>query len=107
MLRLKHILDSISKIEIVTENLQYGDYLEDWQRQDIIIRNMEIIGEASRHISEKIKTKYPEVAWRNASAMRNYLIHEYFNVNYAEVWQTLKQDLPIYKTQIQEIIQNL
>lgn len=48
-LRLEHILESIRRIEFITKELSYGDYLEDWIKQDVITRNIEIIGEASRH----------------------------------------------------------
>lgn len=103
VLRLKHILESLRRIEIVTENLSYGQYIKDWQKQDIIVRNIEIIGEASKQIDEDFKGKYPNVPWRQATAMRNFLIHEYFDVEYDEVWKTLNTDLPQLKNQIQEI----
>ncbi|MDO4224491.1 MAG: DUF86 domain-containing protein [Bergeyella zoohelcum] len=107
LLRLNHILESIRRIEVVTENLSYGDYINDWQKQDIIIRNMEIIGEASRQVDDDFKAKYPDVEWRQATAMRNFLIHEYFNVEYDEVWTTLKKDLPHFKIRIQEIFNDI
>jgi len=106
-LRLTHILNSIIKIEKITRELSYGQYLEDWIKQDAIIRNFEIIGEASKQIDEDFKLKYYEVPWKYASGMRNYLIHEYFNVDYDEVWKTLKQDLPAFKIQIEQIIKDL
>lgn len=106
-LRLTHILKSIEKIEIIAQELSYGQYLEDWIKQDAIIRNFEIIGEASKHIDEDFKLSYSDVPWKYASGMRNYLIHEYFNVDYDEVWKTLKKDLPSLKLQIQQILKNL
>ena len=107
ILRLEHILQSIERIDFVLKNLSYGEYLEDWQKQDIIVRNMEIIGEASRHISDELKNLHSDVAWKPAVGMRNYLIHEYFSVNYDEVWTTLKEDLPIFKNQIKNILKTL
>lgn len=106
-LRLTHILESIIKIEMITQKLSYGQYLEDWIKQDAIIRNFEIIGEASKQIDEDFKLKFPDVPWKYASGMRNYLIHEYFNVDYDEVWKTLKEDLPMLKLQIQQIKKDL
>ncbi len=55
-------------------------------KQDIIIRNMEIIGEAAKNIDTNLKQKYTDVEWRKASGMRNFLIHKYFEIDYAEVW---------------------
>lgn len=103
-LRLTHILESIAKIELITLDLSYGEYLQNWIKQDAIVRNFEIIGEASRTITESFKNNHPDIPWKYASGMRNYLIHEYFNVDYDEVWKTLKEDLPALKLQIQEVI---
>ena len=103
-LRLTHILESIIKIEKMTNELSYGEYLQDWIKQDAIIRNFEIIGEASKQITEDFRNKHPEIPWKYASGMRNYLIHEYFNVDYDEVWKTLKENLPSLKLQLQELI---
>lgn len=107
ILRLSHILESIRKINIISDGLSYGEYLEDWIKQDAIIRNFEIIGEASKQIDDKLKEQYPEIPWKYASGMRNYLVHEYFNVDYDEVWKTLTQDLPLLKTQIELVLENL
>lgn len=106
-LRLHHILESIEKIDIITKELSYGEYLEDWIKQDAIIRNFEIIGEASKQLTENFKNNYSNVPWKYASGMRNYLIREYFNVDYDEVWKTLKEELPSLKHQIQNILKEI
>ncbi len=106
-LRLRHILDSILKIESVTSGLTLKDFLNDWKCQDIVIRNMEIIGEASGHISSKLMDQFPEVEWKKAKGMRNFLIHQYFDINYDEVWATLHNDLPKFKSNIERIMKKL
>ncbi len=105
--RLEHIIYCIEKIDIITDDLEYGFYLKDWIKQDAIIRNFEVIGEAVSSIDENLKLMYPKVAWNEAKGMRNLLIHEYFNVDFDEVWKTLKEDLPILKKQIQLIIKDI
>ena len=60
-LRLIHISESIIKIEKIAQELSYGEYLEDWIKQDAIIRNFEIIGEASKQITENFRNNYPEI----------------------------------------------
>ncbi len=107
ILRLDHILRSIEKIEFLTHDLDYETYLDDWVKQDAIIRNAEIIGEAIANIDGWLKDKYPEVAWQPAKSMRNFLIHEYFEVDYDAVWVTLNKDLPILKQQIAAILNEL
>lgn len=69
-----------------------------------VIRAVEIIGEATRNIPEEIRTKYPEIPWRDASDMRNKLVHRYFGINLEVIWQTLNEDLPMLANSLQEII---
>jgi uncharacterized protein with HEPN domain len=105
--RLQHIIDCIEKIEIITKDLSYGSYLEDWIKQDAIIRNIEIIGEASQHVEDELKEKYPEVSWILIKGMRNFLVHEYFKVDHDAVWNTFQIDLPQLKLQIISIIKDI
>lgn len=106
-IRLRHILDSIRKIEIVLNELSYEDYIEDWKSQDILIRNLEVIGEAARHVDDALTAQYPEVAWRDARGMRNFLIHAYFQVDPDEIWKTVTTDIPLLKLQITKIFEDL
>ena len=59
--RLQHVIDCIEKIEIITKDLSYESYLEDWIKQDAIFRNIEIIGEAIANVEEELKKNYPNV----------------------------------------------
>ena len=70
---------------------------------DAVIRNFEIIGEASKNIPQTIQNVYPEIPWRQMSGMRNLLIHEYFGVDIDTVWHTAKKQLPALKNQLTEI----
>ncbi|NDP27025.1 MAG: DUF86 domain-containing protein [Flavobacterium sp.] len=63
-------------MEIITKDLSYGSYLEDWIKQDAIFRNIEIICEAIVNMEEELIQKYPDVPWVQAKGMRNFLIHE-------------------------------
>ena len=105
--RLEHVVQSIEKIEFITKDLSYGHYLEDWIKQDAIVRNIEIIGEAIRNVEDELIELYPEVPWNEARGMRNILIHEYFRIEFDEVWKTLKDDLPQLKFQILGILNDI
>ncbi len=70
---------------------------------DAVIRNFEIIGEASTHIPHTFRTTHPHVPWKQMTAMRNVLIHEYFGVNLGTVWQTVQTRLPTLKQQLLEL----
>ena len=101
------MMTSIERIEIVSDDLDLDKFLADWKVQDIVIRNLEIVGEASRHIDNDLKKTYPEVSWNEANALRNVLIHEYFGISIKQVWLTIKNDLPTLKAQIKKIIADL
>ncbi|MXN92127.1 DUF86 domain-containing protein [Flavobacterium sp. Sd200] len=107
LLFLTHIIECIDKLEIITKDLYYGDYIKDWLKQDAIIRNVEVIGEAISNIDDDLKSKYPEVPWKEAKGMRNVLIHEYFKIDYDEVWGTLQEDIPALKRMIEKIIKDI
>ena len=68
------------------------------------MRNFEIIGEASKYIPEYIKQKYKEVDWTGASGLRNRIAHEYFGISLSIIWNILKQELPILKEKIKQIL---
>ena len=106
-LRLVHIFASIRKIEDITAGMDIQDFLNDWKSQDIVVRNLEIIGEASSHISYEIMEQFPEVEWQSAKSLRNFLIHQYFDVNYDEVWATVQKDLPEFKLHIERIMNSI
>lgn len=106
--RLEHILESIEKILELTVRLHsFENFNTKWIEQDAMLRNFEIIGEASNHISMEIKTKYPDVEWDAMRGMRNFVIHEYFGVDISSVWNTAINDIPILKEQIKQILKDL
>lgn len=80
-------------------------FLEDRLRQDGVVRQLEIIGEASRQLSDELRRRHPEVPWRQIIGMRNRIIHEYFSVDLEIVWEVVTQDLPVLKDQVQGILQ--
>jgi uncharacterized protein with HEPN domain len=75
--------------------------------QDAVLRNFEIIGEASRKISVELRQRYPDVPWQRMADFRNVLIHDYDNVNLTLVWRVIENELPVLKPRIKEIIRKL
>ena len=101
---LQDILESIEKIESYTANLEFEEFLANEMVKDAVIRNFEVIGEASTHISGKLKSKYPSIPWNKVKSMRNFVTHEYFGINYDVIWETIKKSLPDLKRKISEVI---
>ena len=82
---LLHILDAIERIE---EYMAEGHtrFMQDTHTQDAILRNLEVIGEAVKNLSDALKSQYPDVAWRRIAGMRDRLIHQYFRISLELVW---------------------
>jgi uncharacterized protein with HEPN domain len=70
------------------------EFAKDVQLQDSVIRRLEIIGEAASHVAEEAAIELPELPWRKMVDMRNFTIHQYWDVDVNIVWETVKQDLP-------------
>lgn len=101
---LRHILNSIERIENYTEGMEKDDFLSSNLVQDGTIRQIEIIGEATKNLSKNIREKYSQISWSDIAGMRDRLIHHYFGVNLNAVWDTVKIDLPILKDEILVIL---
>lgn len=102
---LNHIIDSIILIEKYTENISFKEFEKDRKTIDAVIRNFEIIGEASSKLPKEFREKYPQVTWKRIIGLRNVLIHEYFGVDIVAVWENIKQKLPELKEQIKSIVE--
>ncbi|HET8736263.1 MAG TPA: DUF86 domain-containing protein [Pricia sp.] len=108
LFRLEHIQESIKKIEKLVDILEtYDAFEQKWIEQDSVIRNFEIIGEASNHLSEKLRNSYPEMPWNEMRGMRNFMAHEYFGLQLDTIWDAAVKEIPILGEQIKEILQNL
>ena len=100
---IEHILLCIDKIQEYTKNLTTQDFNNNELIQDAVIRNIEIIGEATKKISKDLKSQYQEIPWKEMSGMRDKLIHDYFGVDVDVVWKTVNEDIPYLKSLIENI----
>jgi uncharacterized protein with HEPN domain len=101
---VQHILDCIRKINEFSEGLSLRDFKKNEMVQDAIIRNIEIIGEASKKISLDTKQTFYQIPWKEIAGMRDKLIHDYIGVDVDVVWKTIKKDIPDLEKLIGEII---
>lgn len=103
---LRHILDAIDRIEEYTAKVNEKTFLKKYLIQDGVIRQLEIIGEVAKHLSE-IRKQYPNIPWQDIAGMRDKLIHDYFGVDIEKVWLTVQEDIPFLKTEAQKILSNM
>ena len=94
---LRHILDAVEQIETYLTGQTYESFSNNNMMIDAVVRELEIIGEATNHLSDLLRESHPKIPWRDAIDMRNILIHEYFGVRTHLVWDTCKEDLPKLK----------
>jgi uncharacterized protein with HEPN domain len=87
---IKHILGAIERIESYTEGLSETDFMNNFLIQDGVIRNLEIIGEASKKITALTKNQNPDIPWKKISGMRDKLIHDYFGIDLISVWSVVE-----------------
>jgi len=102
-LYLEDINNSINKINKYIKNLNQIEFLENDLIYDAVIRNLQIIGEATKNIPDTIRIKYPHIDWRSIIALRNIIVHSYFSIDDDILWNTIKTDLIILQECIKTI----
>lgn len=103
---LLHIRDAIQYIVEYTEAGQES-FLADRKTQDAVVRNLEIIGEATKRLSLSLKDAHPDISWKPMAGMRDKLIHDYFGVNLKLVWDVVEHDLPALKIKVSKLLKDL
>ena len=103
---LLHVRDAIQLIVSYTAAGK-ASFFSDRKTQDAVVRNLEIIGEATKRVSITLKEAHPDIAWKPIAGMRDKLIHDYFGVNLQLVWDAVERDLPILKQKIDRLLEAL
>lgn len=104
ILYFRHMLDAITKIETYTNGIDYNNFMQNSLVQDGVIRQIEIIGEASKRIGQTIKDDNTQVPWKDICGMRDKLIHDYFGVDPDALWDTVEKDIPSLKEELKKIL---
>lgn len=101
---LEDIQESIERIEEYTGGLTESEFTKRLETQDAVIRRLEIVGEAVKHLPEEIRGRYPKIPWAEVAGMRNLVAHEYFGVKTERIWQTIQDDLPSLKRIVRQLL---
>ena len=104
--RLRDIDEAIEKIEKYV-SIGYQAFIEDERTQVWIIHHLQVIGEASNHLSDELTEQNQDVPWSDIVGLRNILVHQYFGIDHRQVRETAELDMPILKAKVREILQEI
>jgi uncharacterized protein with HEPN domain len=102
---LEDMLLSMNRVAEYINGLSFIEFKNDYKTVDAVIRNFEVIGEASKNLPKEIKDKYPMIPWEEMYLMRNKISHEYFGIDYEILWDIASNYLPENKAQIEVILE--
>lgn len=100
---LRHIRDALQQITVYTGGMDYAGFLVNRMSQDAVIRQFEIIGEATKNLSDVFREHHPAIPWKDLAGFRDKLIHQYFGVDLAMVWQSVVDDVPMLLEELLKI----
>lgn len=103
---LRHILDAIAKVEQYT-SVGQETFLDETHWQDAVIRQLEVIGEATKRLSAEIREREGDVPWRRIAGLRDVLIHDYMSVDIEAVWRITETELPALRARVESILGSL
>ena len=101
---LKHIADAIAPIEDYLHEKSFEEFTGNKMVQDAVVRQLEIIGAASRNLSADFRRLHSAVPWGQIVGMRNRIVHDYLNVDIEIVWDIVTHDLPVLKVRIADLL---
>lgn len=104
LLYLEDIYESMIKIGKYISDLEEQSFKRNFLVVDAVIRNFEIIGEASKNIPDLIKKKHPDIPWKKMYALRNIISHDYFGIDYDVIWKIASEQLPINLMDLEKVI---
>ena len=101
---IENILQSIDRIQSYISDKDQESYVDDFITQDAVVRQLEIIGEATKRVSKDFRNNYPDIPWADMAGMRDVLIHDYIDVDLEIVWKTASDSIPILKTLLEKLV---
>lgn len=106
-LYLQDILEAAAKIETMLLGLDQDAFSGDWRIRDVVLHNLEVIGEAVKRLPEPMKAASPGIPWKRIASFRDILAHAYFSVDDAIVWDVASHEVPTLANTVQQLLQDL
>ncbi|OGV73830.1 MAG: hypothetical protein A3K19_24655 [Lentisphaerae bacterium RIFOXYB12_FULL_65_16] len=103
ILLLDDIWEALEKVGRYTAGLSHDHFLHDEKTVDAVVRNLEIIGEASNRLPDELKANHNDVEWHKIVGLRNRIVHRYFGLDLEIIWTILEKDLPAFRSAIDRI----
>lgn len=100
---LDDIRNAISEVEDFTRGMDFEAFVTDKKTINAVIRSLEVIGEATKHIPSSIRKKHPEIPWTRMAGMRDVLIHDYMGVDLKTIWNVIRERLPELKIHLKKV----
>jgi uncharacterized protein with HEPN domain len=101
---LSHIKDALQQIAIYTDGMDYAGFLGNRLMQDAVIRQFEVVGEATKKLSDEFREHNTGIPWKDLAGFRDKLIHHYFGVDLATVWRSVIDDVPVLQDELIKIL---
>jgi len=104
---LLDILEAVAKVKQFVKGVEFESFCDNDEKVFAVIRALEIIGEAAKHIPKSIRGRYTEIPWEDIVGMRSKVIHDYFGVDLNVIWKTLHEDLPPLQAAVAKMLKDL
>lgn len=101
------MLQAIERIRRYTKGKNFEDFIADDMMYYAVVKNIEILGEASNMLTEEFRKEHPQTPWKQVNGMRNYIVHEYFQIDNNVVWDVITNDLPVLEQQVTEYLNKM
>jgi uncharacterized protein with HEPN domain len=101
---LNDIREAMQRIATYTKGMSYKRFMKDIKTQDAVVRNLEVIGEATKNLSSPLRKAYPQIPWKDLAGVRDKMIHHYFGISYEIVWKIAREELPGLLPQLEAIL---